>query len=460
MAGVKRALFEAISTQVQSMGQALDDACMQKIEELDEIQLANLFQELASKTSSSQIRNASAFLLSKARTMLAKGQGKGGTGSVDLSAIASLQLGGRAPLHAKTANMVPHGLAGLAGARGVTIQQASSGGTPSAMKQAVQAMLQRAGIWGVDEAAVEKICELDANSQTQLMQDFKNTTESDPIASPSKWLFSKARTMLVQQQKMNPTPRISPPEDVGEAVEVAELPGIVLDTKCLEKLNELEPEERAALLLQFQQEGADGSIRNPSSWLFAKARSAIVSRVTGGTGGGDKGGGKGAGKNSKTGIDPMMYLAQVGIDNMAQAKLRELSPGDLKSVVSSFQEMRSAGQIQDPSKWLYAKARSIAAKISQEKQALNRAHHMVSASAGTVVPDLPGVMLDDSAVTKLQELEPEERAAIYSEYRQESQTKQINNPSGWIFGRARTKLLDRLTGKSRDQRITTRSSPY
>mmetsp|Transcript_80088 Transcript_80088/g.221453 ORF Transcript_80088/g.221453 Transcript_80088/m.221453 type:complete len:139 (+) Transcript_80088:3-419(+) len=76
---------------------------------------------------------------------------------------------------------------------------------------------------------------------------------------------------------------------------------------------------------------------------------------------------------------------------------------------------------------------------------------------GGEVPELEGVELDAKALAKLEELEPEERQQLFTEYQNEASRKPIMNPSGWVFGRARTKVVDRLTGKGRADR---RSSPY
>lgn len=73
------------------------------------------------------------------------------------------------------------------------------------------------------------------------------------------------------------------------------------------------------------------------------------------------------------------------------------------------------------------------------------------------MPELEGVTLDEKAMQKLDELDPDERAALFAEYSVEASRKSIQNPSGWVYGRARTKVVDRLTGKGRSER---RSSPY
>jgi len=134
---------------------------------------------------------------------------------------------------------------------------------------------------------------------------------------------------------------------------------------------------------------------------------------------------------------------------------------DLQQLLVQFMQLYTTGEIQDPSKWLYAKARTIAARISQAQKAAH-AHEprMVKeedyGATGTV-PELPGVLLDEKALAKLEELEPQERENLFAEYNIEASRKPILNPSGWVFGRARTKVVDRLTGKGRAER---RPSPY
>jgi len=133
--------------------------------------------------------------------------------------------------------------------------------------------------------------------------------------------------------------------------------------------------------------------------------------------------------------------------------------------------MFSAGKIESPSRWLYAKARTIAAQASQQNLAIKKPaivkREPLEASTGDDgaeyaeevegnVPELKGVTLDASALIKLEELEEEERSALFMEYASEAAHKPIRNPSSWVYGRARTKITERFTGRRKGNR----SSPY
>jgi len=264
-------------------------------------------------------------------------------------------------------------------------------------------------------------------------------------------------------------------------------------------MNELEPEERDAVMEEYQRESAHTEIRNPSSWLFSKSRARIVIRVTGGrpqprSAGGYHGGSSKVGRNIFEVGDPYSELAEIGVDDLAIEKLKELGPAELQTLLVQFMELHSQGQVNDPSRWLYSRARTIAARVSQAAKGRpggDRVHdtsyrgqsnrslrEYESSSAGSdyhgsnyrghrgsdndgggmgTVPELKGVVLDEKALAKLDELEPEEREKLFVEYQLEASRKSIQNPSGWVYGRARTKVVDRLTGKTKSER---RRGPY
>merc|ERR1712176_626624 len=58
-------------------------------------------------------------------------------------------------------------------------------------------------------------------------------------------------------------------------------------------------------------------------------------------------------------------LEELGVDLEAISKLMELGTLDLQKLLAQFFQMNNAGQIKDPSRWLYSKARTIAANLSR-----------------------------------------------------------------------------------------------
>lgn len=465
-------LIELIGAQAAIMQQNLDEASLGKLSELNDAQIVKLYEEFQDRVIHSAerpIRNVSALLVSLTRGLLsgrintAPGH-HGGPSAMSNTASSVVQalLGGggqmggnRAPL------MSPKSFMGSKG--GITsLQTTSGGGDPGS----VRLLLEQSGITGVDEAACQKLEELAPEDCVALLTEFQQANSTEHIMSPSKWLFARARSHLVQQRKQGiatTTPRVM----ITGGQEIPELPGVLLDNECIEKMAELEPEERLSVIAEFQQESATSEIRNPSSWLFSKSRARIVIRVTGG---------RPMPRSltahlpppAQTSIfaigDPYKELAEIGVDDLAISKLKELSPADLQTLLVQFMQLYTQAQINDPSKWLYAKARSIAAKLSQQQRqqyqhesTYNSSEHTNEGEGGGNVPELAGVTLDEKALAKLEELEPEERSALFIEYAIEASRKSIQNPSGWVFGRARTKVVDRLTGKGRTER---RSAPY
>jgi len=294
---------------------------------------------------------------------------------------------------------------------------------------------------------------------------------------------------------------------------------VLLDRDCIEKMDELEPEERASVVADFEAENDDHEIRNPSSWLFARSRARLVQRVTGGRASAPR---SSSGRGRKESMseeaelfehgDPFQELGSLGVDEQALSKLRELSVEDLRQLLAQFMELHGQHQIDNPSKWLFSRARTIAARISQQERSLHQAQQALPAGkpggalgaggsvAATIVaalaaagvrlppaalsaaasaislgtlggrgsssfasgapssggrgsgsrggaPELRGVDLDSKALSKLEELEPHERSDLFEEYEAEASRKSIQNPSAWIFGRARTKVVERIMGK-------------
>lgn len=238
---------------------------------------------------------------------------------------------------------------------------------PGVETGAVEAMLAEYGIKGVDSAAVQKMEELGPDEQAALLSDFMEANATEKIQNASKWLYAKARSLLVSLRKAglgSGALAVVVPEN-GE--EIPELPGVMLDEECIKKMDELEPQEREDVIADFQ---AEQEIRNPSSWLFSKSRARIVKRVTGGRALTAYGSPGSSGRPSK-GDDlvltdePLKELAEMGVDDQAVSKLKELGAQDLQGLLLQFFQLYGSNQINDPSKWLYSKARTIAARVSQ-----------------------------------------------------------------------------------------------
>merc|ERR1711904_414313 len=132
-----------------------------------------------------------------------------------------------------------------------------------------------------------------------------------------------------------------------------------------------------------------------------------------------------------------MELTMRGVDQQAQDKIRELPQQEQVALMRLFAQQSRDGQLQDPSKWLFAKARTILSRMAEERRSVR-----VQTFAGTVA-ELGGVALDTDAMGKLQELTDSERQELYAEFNQVKMIEGIKNPSGWIFGKARTKLVER-----------------
>jgi len=108
---------------------------------------------------------------------------------------------------------------------------------------------------------------------------------------------------------------------------------------------------------------------------------------------------------AETSADALRALTSMGLGQMGIDKLREMRPEDFGQLMAMQQ--------------------------------------LVSAPTGTV-PELPGVTLDRHALDKLAELQPDERENLCKEFIVYNAHKGIRNPSGWIFGKARTKVLQRM----------------
>jgi len=489
-------IIQLIRDQADRMHQQLDDDSMGKMTQLDDDQLSKLHEEfhdrLAHASRDRPIRNISALVVSITRGILSgrvsvrssRGYANASTASGATAATLRPQASTRPPL------LSPASFRAARGAH--NYQQAYGGGRG----RSVTEVLQQAGITGVDEAAVQKLEELAYTDMLDLISEFQQADSVQPIISSSKWLFARARSTLVRQRQQlqgatssatgkwsRPVTLVAAPRAQQKVVlqgashasgntglqELPELPGVLVDDDCVEKMNELEPEERDEVIEEYLRESAYMEIRNPSSWLFSKSRARIVIRVTGGrplprSGSGGYRGSSKADRDIFELGNPFNELADIGVDELAIEKLKELGSSDLQTLLVQFMELHSQNQVNDPSKWLYSRARTIAARVSQAQKGSDYHGSDYRDQRGSdygggvgTVPELKGVMLDNKALAKLDELEPEERAKLFVEYELEASRKSIQNPSGWVYGRARTKVVDRLTGKTKSER---RRGPY
>jgi len=130
--------------------------------------------------------------------------------------------------------------------------------------------------------------------------------------------------------------------------------------------------------------------------------------------------------------------------------------------------------VANPSKWVYSKARSKVVERVREAKARGKGafmntgysadHSGIFADAGKgkcaalgersyTLDALPGITLDEQAYSKLHELSEEDLGELIEEYFAENAKAFIRNPSGWLYGHARTKAVART-------RAIQRASPY
>eukprot|EP00927_Polykrikos_kofoidii_P066561 TRINITY_DN62143_c0_g1_i1.p1 TRINITY_DN62143_c0_g1~~TRINITY_DN62143_c0_g1_i1.p1 ORF type:complete len:605 (+),score=99.38 TRINITY_DN62143_c0_g1_i1:133-1815(+) len=150
--------------------------------------------------------------------------------------------------------------------------------------------IEALGSLGVDEQAMMKLQEVDGKDMDCLLQQFFSMYEQGEVKDVSKWLFSKARTILSQNAASRrawtnvPSGSISSSVAQDGSVPVPELGGIVIDVEARSKLEELADSERRDLFAEFQIQSAMEPIRNPSGWLYGKARSIAAAKKSGGKG--------------------------------------------------------------------------------------------------------------------------------------------------------------------------------
>lgn len=299
-------------------------------------------------------------------------------------------------------------------------------------------LLSQMGIMGLDNMCVEKLEELDPEEQQKLLNEFSEVNSTGSIRTPSKWIFSHARTILATKAKNGQgVPRTSTFTSSGETSPLPELPDVMVDAECSAKLEELEPDDRTQLINLFIDENAKEEVRNPSSWLFARARTTIVEKL-------GKGKSKGKGSNAlaavggKHGAGNSLQLLRhtYGVDDQAMDKIAELEYRDQMSLIAAFQQTAMYETINDPSKWLFAKARTILSKgVShalggkgmpsmsygwQGKGGGKGTKPFKGGNSGSgqmlQIAELPGVQLDAQCLEKLQELDHSEQMALIEEF--------------------------------------------
>merc|ERR1711879_671330 len=126
-----------------------------------------------------------------------------------------------------------------------------------------------------------------------------------------------------------------------------------------------------------------------------------------------------------------------------------------------FTQMKATGEITSPSKWVFSKARTILSERAREakdwgKGSSGKGKGAKSGGGSYTLDELPGVMLDQQAYEKLGELSEEDLQELLEEYNVENERNGVRNPSGWLYGRARTKAIARISPAKAVQR----PSPY
>eukprot|EP00927_Polykrikos_kofoidii_P049262 TRINITY_DN43347_c0_g1_i1.p1 TRINITY_DN43347_c0_g1~~TRINITY_DN43347_c0_g1_i1.p1 ORF type:complete len:540 (+),score=73.04 TRINITY_DN43347_c0_g1_i1:41-1621(+) len=517
-------IIQQIAADAVALQQPIDEPCLLKLTELNTEQLYTLytqFHDRVANVATNPIRNLCGLLFSLARGLLC--------GRIaDAAGSTAKGNGKNAPSNGP---IVPPR-------------------TSRAQLKGVRSLLEQSGIFGVDEAAIEKIEELSMEEFLTLLTEFIQAHNASPITSPSKWFFAKARTCLAQRAEARKSLQAA---TVKQLSEIPELPGFLLDEDCVRKISELEADERSELLQEFTKETQETVIRNPSSWLFSKARTRIVQRVSG------RGG---ATPRALTNVQPLALplssqlstqlaarlspqlpvelpvqlpaqphaqlppelafllaagisseqsvqntqqtalsgleilaslgintsslmgltlpssltlpapspslltpltsevsdldkLTLMGVDAQAIEKLKELNQKDLTSLIQQFIQMYEQGQVNDPSKWLYAKARTILAQQAQGRRLQRQASGKLGAGPAGMISELGGVAVDADTLAKLEELTESEKRDLFAEFQIQTAITPIRNPSGWLFGKARSKVVSRLGGGKGQ-----RSAPY
>lgn len=424
-----------------------DKAAIQKFADLDQSQQMQLISEYQTLNASTPINNCSKWIFSKSRTILATQKALGPKVAIDGREIPELP------------------------------------GVP------------------LDNECIEKLGELEPHELLSIVTKFNEQSMVTAIQNPSSWLYSKARTLAATRSKGLVDAHAIAAYDDNSAMLELQYAGI--DEKALEKLKELCPEDRAVVVTEFQSKSAE--IQNPSSWLFSSARTRLSERAMqmSGKGKGAKGSGKGGflpalgdlgapsfrappaspqaarraaapapvrnfgapqrGVQQPAGVQTA-DLAQYGVDQLAQDKLGELDPQNQQKLLAQFNQLYQSGQINDPSKWLFAKARTMLSQLGGKgggggvggppRPSMHQAAHSPAQGFGQRMKSEPnlsdlGVTLDAQCQQKLDELTPEEKNALLQEFATANAGGSIRNPSGWLFGRARSKLVERVSGKSR-----------
>merc|ERR1719215_2380211 len=130
----------------------------------------------------------------------------------------------------------------------------------------------------LDPKAQEKLAELDQGDRDDVLYEFQQANSKNTIQNPSGWIFARARTKLIDRQTGRRPPNRAPGgQDTAQAQFLRILP--TLDMEAQDKLQELEQVDLQDLMREFQEVNSRQMIKNPSGWVFGKARSKLATRA-------------------------------------------------------------------------------------------------------------------------------------------------------------------------------------
>jgi len=405
---------EPVSEEVYAelMGLGADDQAIEKVKELPGDEQMRLANEFVSKIA--ELQSPAKWLFSAARTR-----------------VIDLKTGrGKRPVQ-------------------------NAGGPPAKRPRMTQ-MTQPIFDPPLDAKAQEKLAELEQGERDDVLYEFQQANTKNPILNPSGWVFGRARTKLIDKQtgRRPPNGRASGGASGGQDTAQAQFLRILptLDLEAQDKLQELDQVDLQDLMSQFQEANTRQMIKNPSGWVFAKARTKLATRAV-------KGGGKGSMTLRHSPVQPGLNMrAQTrpqwngnagapALDEEAQAKLDELGPTERADLLREFQEVSARDTIKNPSGWIFGKART---KLARQATggATGGARRlppssMLNPSMGIIQ------VLDEGARSKLEELDPGDRDNLLREFQVAQGRETIKNPSGWVFGKARSILVSKQAGRRR-----------
>lgn len=211
---------------------------------------------------------------------------------------------------------------GLSSSGGYSETPLAPQGRPAVM---ARRLLSEMGILGIDEMCVEALEALSPKLQRDVADKFVEALMNEDITNPSKWITLKCGRLRRKKSLARSRSRSDSP--IRSFGDVREIP-VKLDPRCVEKMEELDDQDRDILIKLFLRENERLEIQNPSGWLFARARSRICDKW-----------GKGTGKSSKVwgeNIDSLKCFARHVQQQQRPATVAEQARLELRRVALDY----------------------------------------------------------------------------------------------------------------------------